>query len=1091
MTVQGFLKYLLAFAIVLAPFFGQAQYVQLGSGNTSNAINECSPVNIWYRRNTSQFVYTAAELTAAGAPAGGGNISQMGFIITGLPIYDLPSFQIRFKHTTASNVSSDLGTTGWVTVRNPATYAPAIGGYDMYVLDVPFNWDGVSNLGVEVCFGQVSPTYDLSGQLKVYAATSGFRYRRTDAAGACYTALSFTRNWKPQCQLVFADETTWLGIVDDNWFDEGNWSAGVPTTEMSANIPSGTPANPVIDADGAVCNNLSISTDASLTLSGSRAIDVYGDWSNSGSFTPNQGEVRFRGSDPMTLATFGGNQDFYDLEVNGGGGLTITNGTYNITHQLQVTLGNFATNDAVTFTSNASGTSRIDEVPGYCAYTLVMNDSWPDGWNGGYVTLVVDGVAVGDYLCTDASTTVTLPVTNGSSFELVYTAGSYENENSYTLNDPNGNPLFSDGPTPTTGTVYSGTGNCGFTNPISGNVTTERYINAGATYWRNYCSPVGGATYSMYNDDFITSGYLGSTFPNWPTAAAPFNSTQWYDETNTGDIDQGYTAPTTAASTIPVGRGYISWCGDNAAGTGSFVYDLTGTATAGPVTLPVSYTTSSFGNLHDGWNLVANPYMSSIDWTKGAGTAWDKTNLEDAVYVMDPDLGTYASWISGASSNGGSPIIASSQSFWVKANAASPALVVYESAKSPLDQGYFKAASANSPGMSIKLNILGGRTDEMVVRTLPGATEYFDADYDARKLLSDHGLTPNIMGVDLDSTPSAILSLEIPTQDKVIPLDILVRDSLVGANTTSYELRFDRRHEIVASCMLLHDLETGTYIDLLSDSTYSFTNTGGSALQSRFELLIGADLASTMQVSDISCNGDADGAIQVSGFGAGPWDYTWEDANGNVLLSDPQQTGSSMLDDLTAGTYIVTVTNNGSMCPVRTAEITVTEPDPIVIAGTSNSEAIGWDGEVLINVTGGTPPYLFNWDNGDQSQNLQGVEGGMYTVTVTDAHGCESDATFTVNSTVSIEENSNDLLVEVFPNPNNGDFFIKLEQLDNSPATIQVLDLQGQIIYNEQLAGGQNGTLTSLHLPETAQGMYFLVIHSDQGQFKGKINVVR
>ena len=44
----------------------KAQTIQLGSGTATNGTTTSSPVNIYYRRTASQFVYTVAELNAAG-----------------------------------------------------------------------------------------------------------------------------------------------------------------------------------------------------------------------------------------------------------------------------------------------------------------------------------------------------------------------------------------------------------------------------------------------------------------------------------------------------------------------------------------------------------------------------------------------------------------------------------------------------------------------------------------------------------------------------------------------------------------------------------------------------------------------------------------------------------------------------------------------------------------------------------------------------------------------------------------------------------------------------------------------------------------
>jgi len=47
-----------------------------------------------------------------------------------------------------------------------------------------------------------------------------------------------------------------------------------------------------------------------------------------------------------------------------------------------------------------------------------------------------------------------------------------------------------------------------------------------------------------------------------------------------------------------------------------------------------------------------------------------------------------------------------------------------------------------------------------------------------------------------------------------------------------------------------------------------------------------------------------------------------------------------------------------------------------------------WNGSIEVTTTGGTSPYSYLWETGEQSELLTGLEGGIYTVTVTDANGC-------------------------------------------------------------------------------------------------------
>lgn len=97
---------------------------------------------------------------------------------------------------------------------------------------------------------------------------------------------------------------------------------------------------------------------------------------------------------------------------------------------------------------------------GSCNYTLEMFDSWGDGWNGGNLQVLLDGVSIGTFAAVGSGSTETFEVQDGQTLVLRYTAGSFENENTYNLLDNQGNILFSDGPNPATGNVFTTTAEC-------------------------------------------------------------------------------------------------------------------------------------------------------------------------------------------------------------------------------------------------------------------------------------------------------------------------------------------------------------------------------------------------------------------------------------------------------------------------------------------------------------------------------------------------------------------------------------------------------------------------------------------------------
>jgi gliding motility-associated-like protein len=129
-----------------------------------------------------------------------------------------------------------------------------------------------------------------------------------------------------------------------------------------------------------------------------------------------------------------------------------------------------------------------------------------------------------------------------------------------------------------------------------------------------------------------------------------------------------------------------------------------------------------------------------------------------------------------------------------------------------------------------------------------------------------------------------------------------------------------------------------------------------------------------------SCPGVCDGEITSQLVGGGTVTYLW--SNGATTAD---------LDNLCAGTYTVTVTDQSGQ--TATASIVLSAPPPFALAyiKTNPSDYITSDGAISVVVNGGTPPYSYQW-TGPATGNtaaLNNVPAGTYTVEVTDANGCE------------------------------------------------------------------------------------------------------
>ncbi|MGB5943846.1 MAG: T9SS type A sorting domain-containing protein [Leeuwenhoekiella sp.] len=71
----------------------------------------------------------------------------------------------------------------------------------------------------------------------------------------------------------------------------------------------------------------------------------------------------------------------------------------------------------------------------------------------------------------------------------------------------------------------------------------------------------------------------------------------------------------------------------------------------------------------------------------------------------------------------------------------------------------------------------------------------------------------------------------------------------------------------------------------------------------------------------------------------------------------------------------------------------------------------GNDGIIELDATGGNVPYSYSWSNGATTSTISGLEAGTYNVTVTDANGCTSTSTVTINEPDVLEASATETKV--------------------------------------------------------------------------------
>lgn len=280
---------------------------------------------------------------------------------------------------------------------------------------------------------------------------------------------------------------------------------------------------------------------------------------------------------------------------------------------------------------------------------------------------------------------------------------------------------------------------------ISGKITVERFMSIeGANNGRIYryiSAPVNNATVADLQQEIPVSGkFTGSSVcAGCSTNASLFGYTESVltdiNGSGVADLNDGYYAFPAASNgeIFDAGRGYTLYVRGNI--LSSAKWNLRGEVIQGnmsPVNFPVAYTSSGV-NFNDGWNLVGNPFASTIDWSSSTG--WVKTNLTNAIYMTDngATLSRVSTWNGVVGTNGGTRYIATGQGFWVKATGAgTPVLQANENIKAAGTQTTFFRVEGPSDLLRITLSS-GGQSDETVIHFRNDATDNFDDHADAIK----------------------------------------------------------------------------------------------------------------------------------------------------------------------------------------------------------------------------------------------------------------------------------------------------------------------------------------------------------------------
>ena len=213
---------------------------------------------------------------------------------------------------------------------------------------------------------------------------------------------------------------------------------------------------------------------------------------------------------------------------------------------------------------------------------------------------------------------------------------------------------------------------------------------------------------------------------------------------------------------------------------------------------------------------------------------------------------------------------------------------------------------------------------------------------------------------------------------------------------------------------------------------------------------------------------------------------------GTFNLGTGLASGSPFPQGVTTNTYTYTdVSGNTGGCDFK---VTILSPLTVGLDKVTHDIDHQNIGGIEVTVGGSQPGYTYEWLKDGvvvaTTEDLSGIGEGVYTLWVTDAAGCKTEAgPFEVSSLVQTDNPAWADYIAVYPNPSSGRVFVLLpDELVNAEIDFEVFDALGRRVLERRSSRDKR---VELDLSNLADGLYSVLIRMEQGQAAWKIVVHR
>ncbi len=598
---------------------------------------------------------------------------------------------------------------------------------------------------------------------------------------------------------------TWNGSTSTSWITATNWTPqGAPSDETVVTIPDAAtttydPSIPetalcgkVIIESGGILNSVS---DGQLTVKGAK-----GAWKNSGTFAPGTGTVIFANGGETDTVTISGTSNFYNLTVTDKTRFQPdTNSVINIERVFTANTSNcildFSSNPNTVGYNGSKAQNVIDPGAGYAYYNLALSGS-------GIKTLSAASfqILANFALSENASTTVINNLAVGVNLNISNTA---------VLTIEAGKTLTVSGSTSNTagnaGLVLesNATGTASLMhNTADVPATVQRYISGFPEDWHLISSPVA--------DQDIGGTWLPpGTYGN----GTGYDMYAWNEPTSCWIYKLNYTATVNWNTVHPqsyfvAGRGYL-YATQESNPTKEFIGNLN----SGSITAAVAYEGTDISL--KGFNLVGNPYPSSIDWQAASG--WTRTDLLISgggydMWVWNPTANNYGVFNSatGIGTNSVTRYVAPMQGFFVQASSNGNMSMDNAVRTHDVASVWYKSKEQEGGQVSLSVNSKEGYgSDE--VQLLYGYPENKNG---ARKMFSSSPKAPSLY-MTVEKVNYSVLYFTNTEENPSVPVKFAAgADGNYSINCTCNTDDF--------GIVMLEDRQTHIIQDMKEKQTYTF-----------------------------------------------------------------------------------------------------------------------------------------------------------------------------------------------------------------------------------------------------------------------------